>query len=112
VKHPVLFQAIKALTEQASVLAKEEKLELCFEKITERQTLLEKLQRVLRQKKLLFDGSEVQAEYIELIEFIQREDSQAVDALGIQRNELLGRFKKQSTIKKAMNAYHGVLLSK
>jgi len=112
VKHPVLFQAIKALTEQASVLAKEEKLELCFEKITERQTLLEKLQRVLRQKKLLFDGSEVQAEYIELIEFIQREDGQAVTALGTQRNVLLGRFKKQATVKKAMNAYHDVLLSK
>tara|TARA_R110000737_G_scaffold149296_1_gene178654 strand:- start:12748 stop:13086 length:339 start_codon:yes stop_codon:yes gene_type:complete len=112
VKPSVLFQAIKALTEQANGLAKDEKLELCFEKITERQALLEKLQRVLRQKKLLFDGSEVQAEYIELIELIQREDSQSVAALGTQRNELLGRFKKQSTIKKAMSAYHGVLLSK
>ncbi len=111
-KPSVLFQAIKALTVQANGLAKDENLELCFEKITERQALLEKLQWVLRQEKLLFDGSEIQAEYIELIEFIQREDSQAVDALGIQRNELLGRFKKQATVKKAMNAYHGVLLSK
>ena len=41
-KPSVLFQAIKALTVQANGLAKDENLELCFEKITERQALLEK----------------------------------------------------------------------
>ncbi len=100
------------MTDQANILVKEEKLELCYEKITERQALLEKLQNILEQKQLLYKGSEVKAEYIELIKYIQIEDDQALAQLCIQRNELLGRFKKQSTVKKAMNAYHNVLLSK
>lgn len=111
-KYPVLFKSVRALTEQACVLAKQEKLELCFEKISERQVLLEKLERVLTKEKLLFEGSTVQVEYIELITFIQREDSYAVAALGEQRNEMLGLFKKQFTIKKAMSAYQNVQLSK
>ena len=107
-----LFQSIYALTKQASLLAKQEKLALCFEKITERQALLEKLQRVLEQEGLLLSDGEIKNNYIELINFIQLEDNQAVTALAVQRNELMGRVKKQSTIKKAMNAYHNVLLSK
>ena len=107
-----LFQSIYALTKQASLLAKQEKLALCCEKITERQALLEKLQRVLEQEGLLLSDGEIKNNYIELINFIQLEDNQAVAALAVQRNELMGRVKKQSTIKKAMNAYHNVLLSK
>lgn len=111
-QYPALFHSIEALTKQASLLAKQEKIELCCEKITERQALLEKLQLVLEQEKLLFDGSYIKTDYIKLIKFIQTEDNQAIANLDIQRNELVGRFKKQSTVKKAMNAYHNVLLSK
>lgn len=110
-QYPALFQAIEALTKQASLLAKQEKLALCFEKITERQALLENLQRVLEQNGLLSEV-EIKKNYVELIHFIQLEDNQAVNALSVQRDELMGRVKKQSTIKKAMNAYHNVLLSK
>ncbi len=110
-QYPALFQAIEALTKQASLLAKQEKLALCFEKITERQALLENLQRVLEQKGLLSEA-EIKNNYVELIHFIQLEDNQAVNALSVQRDELMGRVKKQSTIKKAMNAYHNVLLAK
>jgi hypothetical protein len=100
------------LTEQAQHHAKLGDFERCLEQISERQILLERLQKMLEQQELLNYENPVKTAYLELILSVKSKDNVAISLLAEQRIELRDRFTQQSKVKKAMSAYHNVLLSK
>lgn len=100
------------LTDKAKKHAKQADFENCLESLTERQTLLERLSKMLEQQELLNHDNPVKNAYVELILTLKSEDKLAMSYLSEQRIEMRGQFKHQSKVKKAMNAYHNVLLSK
>jgi hypothetical protein len=100
------------LTDKAKQYAKQADFESCLESLTERQTLLERLNKMLEQQELLNHDNPVKKAYVELILTLKSEDKVAMSSLSEQRVEMQGKFKHQSKVKKAMNAYHNVLRAK
>lgn len=110
-RHVELSNSIRSLTNKAVKFVQEEKFEQCFEIVSERQTLLERLSELLEKEQLLSNFA-IKTEYIELLKYLQSEDKIALSALNHQRGELLSDFKHRSKVKKAINAYNNTLLSK
>ncbi|MEH6383112.1 MAG: hypothetical protein V7780_00805 [Colwellia sp.] len=110
--HQALFTSVMTLTDKAKEHAKQADFECCLEKLMERQILLERLNKTLEQQGLLNHDNLVKSAYVELIQTLKLEDKAAMLYLSEQRLEMQGKFKHQSKVKKAMNAYHNVLLSK
>jgi hypothetical protein len=110
--YQALFNSVMTLTDKAKEHAKQADFECCLEKLTERQILLERLNKTLEQQGLLNHNNLVQSAYVALIQTLKLEDKAAMLYLSEQRLEMQGEFKHQSKVKKAMNAYHNVLLSK